>query len=149
MIYSRDTPFWSGTLELWIYEIHFPWITYVIYIISLVHPSVICGKNLNLGHYLQTFEPNSFMHAVLMPCFQAPVTSTILNYIQWSSLQLKVIRSAESKTRWLHFLKHFSSGHDEMWYGVEAIESERFGSLDCGLFIQGTQLQLFWLCQKL
>ena len=33
-------------------------------------------------------------------------------------------KSAKSKTSWLHFLAHFSTDQDEIWYGVEAVQAE-------------------------
>ena len=36
-----------------------------IYVISRVRPSVLHGKNINVGHYVQTFQPTSFIPKML------------------------------------------------------------------------------------
>ena len=47
-------------------------------------------------------------------------------YTTFSDLNLgvRVTRSAQSKTSCLHFLPHFSTEWDEIWYGYETIQAE-------------------------
>ena len=39
------------------------------------------------------------------------------------------MRSAQSKASWLHFLPHFSTDQDEIWYGVETIQVKHPGTI--------------------
>ena len=34
--------------------------------LSYVHPSVSCGQNFNVRYYTQTFQPDSFIHAMFI-----------------------------------------------------------------------------------
>ena len=78
----------------------------LVYVLSCVCPSIWCGKNFNIGHYVQTFQPN----------FYAPLTSTILYHF---NLDLAGgPKSAEIKTCKLHFLTQFLSDQDEIVGGV-------------------------------
>ena len=95
-----------------------------------VWPSILRGKNLNVGHYRQTFQPNLFIPAML--------TGTIdfchFTPFYWPWPCQGVTRSALSKACLLHFFPHFSSEQDEIWCGDEAIQAEHHETLTniCG-----------------
>ena len=58
---------------------------------------------LNVGHYMQTFQPKLVTDAMLI--------GTILLHFQWPWLWLRVTRWVENQTWWLHLLVHFSTGN--------------------------------------
>ena len=78
-----------------------------------------CCKNFDIGHYKQTFEPNSLMPAML----RDTIDVTILHHFQWLWLW-QVTRSVQSKTCWIHFLAYKSTDQDDIWYGVETNQIE-------------------------
>ena len=73
-----------------------------------VCPDILHDESFDDGHDMQTFQPNSFVPAMLA---WSPV---ILCHFQWPSLLLRVTRQAEGKTCWVHFLAHFSADQDEV-----------------------------------
>ena len=112
------------------------------YVIRFVCPAVQ-SSIFNVGHYKQALQPNSFMHAVhvgtiacywcfvlfglvwfgFFVCFVFWVFFFSLQF-QWPRPWMRVTRSAESKTSWLHFLAYLSTDRDEIC-GVEAVHVER------------------------
>ena len=69
------------------------------------------------------FSPNLFIPAVLLDTIDflvLPLNTTS----QWPWSWLRVMRSAQSKTCWVHFLTHFLVWEDELWRGVEATRVE-------------------------
>ena len=83
-------------------------------------PSVLRGKNFNVGYYTQTGQPIVFIPAMHIGAID--FNRAIPFHWPWPCLG--VTRSAQSKTFWLHFLAHFSSDEDEVWCGDEAIWAE-------------------------
>ena len=71
------------------------------------------GKNFNVGHYMQTFQPIFLIPAMLIG------TIDFYHFIPISlTLTLAgVTRSAQSKTSWIYFLAHFSTYY-KMEYNV-------------------------------
>ena len=72
-----------------------------IYVVSCVSGQLaVHGRNLYIGHYMQTVQPKLFIPAMLI------ATIDIYHFI-WLLLILTLLgvtRSAQSKTYWLHFL---------------------------------------------
>ena len=71
----------------------------------------------NVENYMQTFQPifhalHAYRHQYLLPFY---------NFL-WPSLQLRVTRSVESKTCWLHFHLRILTHQDEVWHGLDAIK---------------------------
>ena len=59
-----------------------------------------------------------------MSCIKPLLTFTILYQFHWPWPCLRVTRSVQSKTSWLHFLRFSVTDEDEMWYAVIAIRVE-------------------------
>ena len=80
----------------------------------------LCGENLNVRHYTQSFRLNFFhtchadRHCWLVPFYTISVTLTLAEGHKVSS----------NVTPLLHFLAHFSNDQDEIGYGVETISVE-------------------------
>ena len=81
----------------------------LIHVISCAHPSILHGKNLNIEHYVQSFQSNSFMLAMFIGniafCHFIPLSGTLTLTEGTRPLQIK--------TYWLHFLTHISAEWDE------------------------------------
>ena len=73
-------------------------------------PAHLCGRNLSVGHCVQTLQLNLFISAVLLR------TIDFSHFIPLSLILTLagVMRSAESKSIWLYFLSYFSSDKDEI-----------------------------------
>ena len=78
-------------------------------VVGCVRPAIMCGKNFNIGHYMQTVSP-VFSY---LPCSYLPLTSSIVYHFHWPWSYLEVTRSVQSKTSWLHSLVHCSSAQNE------------------------------------
>ena len=67
--------------------------------------AVLCGKNLSVEHYIQTFQPNVFLPAMLIG------TIDFYHFIPHSvTLTLTGGHKVSTKLScWLHFLTHFST----------------------------------------
>ena len=65
----------------------------------------------------KTYQPNSLVAAMLM----VTVDSIISDYFHWPGPRRGVTRSPQSKTCLLHFLAHFSTDWDGIWYSDEAM----------------------------
>ena len=78
------------------------------------------GKNCNVGHYKQIFQPNFFhtCHA-----YRQLLASTSLYHFSRLWSWRMVTRQTQSRTSWLHFLLHFSTDQDEVLHGVEAVQA--------------------------
>ena len=63
--------------------------------------AILCSKNFNSGLYMQTFQPNLFIPAMLMININHFVLLSVI--LTWAVVK----RSAQSKTCWLHFFTHF------------------------------------------
>ena len=87
---------------------------------SCVHPAcqsaVLRGKNFNVECYTQTFQPILFIPTILICTIDLyhliplPLTLTLLGDHNISA--------------WLHFLAHFATDQDEMFFFVEEIQVE-------------------------
>ena len=79
-----------------------------------VHPSILCGKNFNTEHYVQTFQPNMFILAMLIGtihfCHIIPLSVALT--LAWG----------HQVRRKQNFLIHISTEKDEIWCGDEAIQ---------------------------
>ena len=82
-------------------------------------PAILCGKNINVGHYMQTSHPQFFHtchayrhHGLLQFC----ITFTDLDLGRGPQDHCK------AKTSWLHFLTKFLIDQDEIGYAVEIIQ---------------------------
>ena len=77
-----------------------------------------------------------------LPCLQAPSTSTISYHFHWPRLYQGFVRSAQSKTIWLHF--------SQISYGVEAIQVKPPDTtFERDLMKQGKEVLFKWRCQKI
>ena len=88
-------------------------------------PAILRGKTFNVGHYTQPFQPHFFTPVMLIG------TIDFYHFIPRSrTLTLPTGHKVSAKqTSWLHFLTHFSTDQDEMYYGVEAILAEHLDTI--------------------
>ena len=112
------------------------------------HPSVFLGKHFSVGHHVQTFQPVSFIPALLMGTiylYRVILLSVTLTVAGGQ----KVRRSAQSKTGWLHFLTHFLTELDEIWHGDETIQIKYPKTTVNWDFVnQEKEVLFYWLHQK-
>ena len=80
--------------------------------------SVLRGKNVDVGYYMQNFGSNFFLAYHVYRYHYL-----LLFYITFSDW-LGVTRSGQSKTSWFHFLTLFSTDQDESWFGAVVIYVE-------------------------
>ena len=60
-----------------------------------------------------------------------------------------VTRSVQSKTPWLQFLAHFSTGKDEIWCVAEAVQVKYPDTtFERDLMEQWIELLFYWMCKK-
>ena len=80
-----------------------------IYVKSYVRLSILYGKNFNIGYYMQTFQSNIFIPAMLIGSF---------DFWPWG------YKVSTKQNLLASFLAHISSHHSEIWCGGEAIYSK-------------------------
>ena len=120
-----------------------------IYVMSHVCPASaqpsLVAKTFNIGHCTLTVQPIVFIPALFIG---------VIDFYHFMLLSLTltcpgVTRSAQIKTYWLHFLKHFSFDEDEIWCGDEAIQAELYETTFVWDLVKSRKQILFYtLCQK-
>ena len=78
--------------------------------------TILRGKNSDIGHYMQTVQPNVFIPGMLIGT---------IGFYHFILLSLPGGHKVSmNKTCCLHFLTLFSSDQDEIWCADEAIQAE-------------------------
>ena len=103
---------------IWVLYRYMWWVVCV-WLASLLHSKIIFDINHKISN--QIFS--------CLPYLYAQLFSTILYCFQYSWPCLGVTRSAQSKTCWLHFVLHFSSDRDEIWFGDETMQCEHHDTI--------------------
>ena len=90
-----------------------------VYVRSPSRSAFLHGNHFNAGHYVQTFQKNSFIPAMLLGIIY------LYHLVPLSVILISAGRQREHQICWFHFPACFSTDHGESWYGDEAVQVEQ------------------------
>ena len=112
-------------------------------------------QNFKIEHYIQTFQPNSFVPAMFTGTISRLLFYTTFSGLDYGLSMAEGHKISTKQTLFVDFLAHISTDQDEVCCSVEAVQAEHCDpSLELDIFTQGIRTTSsrksygWYACQK-